>query len=60
MRDIHLWNINAEERNIFHILMEEDDIPIESGYRAKIILHKDAEDKQLLKLERLLIVMTIT
>ena len=43
MRDTHLRNISAEERNILHILMEEEDnSPIESGYRVKIILLKDA------------------
>src|SRR3954464_11040249 len=42
MRDTHLRNISAKEQNILHILMEEDDSPIESGYRAKIILLKDA------------------
>src|SRR3954464_14907118 len=41
MRDTHLRNISAKEQNILHILMEEDDSPIESGYRAKIILLKD-------------------
>ena len=42
MRDTCLRNISAEERNMLHILMEEEDSPIESGYRAKIILLKDA------------------
>jgi transposase len=43
MGDTNLRNISAEERNIIHILMEEEDEGLtESGYRAKIILLKDA------------------
>ena len=41
MRDTNLRNIGAEERNILHILMEEEEGLTESGYRTKIILLKD-------------------
>ena len=41
MRDTCLRNISAGERNTLHMLIEEENGPTESGYRAKIILLKD-------------------
>ncbi|MER5176678.1 MAG: helix-turn-helix domain-containing protein [Candidatus Nitrosocosmicus sp.] len=41
MRDTHLRNISAKERNTLHMLIEEENGSTESGYRAKIILLKD-------------------
>jgi hypothetical protein len=42
MRDTYLRSISTKERNMLHILMEEQDTgPDGSGYRANIILLKD-------------------
>ena len=37
----YLRNITEKERNTLHLLVDEEDDPAESGYRAKIILLKD-------------------
>jgi hypothetical protein len=37
MMDTHIKKIDAEKRNMLHILMEEEDGPTESEHRANII-----------------------
>jgi transposase len=41
VRDTYLRSITEKERNTLHLLVDADDDPAESGYRAKIILLKD-------------------
>lgn len=63
MRDTYLRSISTEERNILHMLMEEEkggNKLDKSGYRAKIILLKDEGYTVPERRRGLLIVMTMT